>query len=207
MTTTTTKPSQKSLDFLTDLVRDRDVSHGKTAEQCLIELTKWLAAPRSQKEVSAMIDRSLKAPKRTVFVPTPVGASTVYVPYPSVPDSVPSSKFAVLTELLTQVPDQWRRQEYLFFEVKQYRGKRVIRRLTGAPGKFNRTFLPREAATELFGHLEQEAFAYQAALTFGEIYQVCGRCAAELTDDTSRERKFGPVCWDLMDTYRLAAGL
>lgn len=207
MTTTLKKPSQKSLDFLTDLVRDRDVSPGKSAAQCMAELTKWLASPRSQKDVSAMIDRSMKAPKRTVFVPTPVGASTVYVPYPSVPAAVPSSKFAVLTELLTQVPDQWRKQEFLFFEVKQYRGKRVIRRLTGAPGKFNRTFLPREAATELFGHLEKEAFAYQAALTFGELYQVCGRCAAELTDDTSRERKFGPVCWDLMDEYRKAAGL
>ena len=57
---------------------------------------------------------------------------------------------------------------------------------------------------ELYGHLESPAFAYQAAKTFGEIYSVCGRCGAELTDDTSREHKFGPICWDLMAPFREA---
>ncbi len=205
MTTTMKKPSQKSLDFLTDLVRDRDVSPGKTATQCLAELAHWLATPRSQKDVSAMIDRSRKAPKRSAFTPAPVGTKTVYTPYPSVPESVPSSKFAVLTELLTEIPDSWRKQELLFLEVKQYRGKRVIRRLTGAPGKFNRHFLPASLAAELFGHLERQDFAYNAAQMFGKHYTVCGRCAAELTDDMSRERLMGPICWDLMEPWRNAA--
>ena len=206
MTTTIQKPSQKSINFLTDLVRDRDVSPGKTATQCLAELAKWLADPRSQKDVSAMIDRSKQAPRRPIFTAKQVGAVTAYTPYPTVPAAVPDSKFAILTELLVHVPDSWRKQEYTFFEVKKLRGRRVVRRLTGAPGKFNRGFLPAETASELFDLLSQEAVAYQAALTFGQIYSVCGRCAAELTDNDSRERKFGPICWDLMASYRIAAG-
>lgn len=201
-------PSKRSLDYLTDLVRDRDVAPGKTATQCLAQLTHWLAEkPRSQSEVSAMIDRNKAKAYRVALSPTPVAGKTVWAPFPPVPENVPSSKFAVLTELLTELPDSWRKQEYLFFEVKEHKGKRQVRRLLGAPGSFSRTMLPAATASELFGHLSSDAFSYQAALTFGEIYQCCGRCAAELTDDQSRERKFGPICWDLMGAYRAAAGL
>ena len=205
MTTTMTKPkvSQASINYLTDLTRDRDVIPGKDATHCLAALTKWLASGPTQKEVSAAIDRAKAKPRRAAKP----AATTAWAPYPSVPEAVPSAKFALLTELLHNAPESWQRQELLFFEVKKLRGKRVIRRLTGAPGRFNRTALPAALATELFGHLENEAFAFQASKTFGEHYSVCGRCGAELTDDDSRERKFGPVCWDLMASWRKAAGL
>jgi hypothetical protein len=207
------KVAQGSLSYLTDLVQKRQVKAGESAAQSLAELTRWLAKPppagrTKQQEVSDMIDRVKKLPARLAVVPPAApAATTTWAPYPSVPEAVPSSKFAILTELLHQAPEAWRKQELLFFEVKKLRGKRVIRRLTGAPGRFNRTALPSALATELFGHLEDEKFAFQASKTFGEHYQVCGRCAAELTDDTSRERKFGPVCWDLMASWRKAAGI
>lgn len=205
MTTTRPKVSQGSINYLTDLTRDRDVIPGKDATHCLAALTKWLASGPTQKEVSAAIDRARAKPRRTA---KPAAApSPTWAPYPGVPEAVPSSKFAILTELLHEAPDAWRKQEFLFFEVKKLRGRRVIRRLTGAPGKFNRTALPAALATELFGHLEDQKFAFQASKTFADIYQVCGRCAAELTDDLSRERKFGPVCWDLMASWRKAAGV
>jgi hypothetical protein len=203
MTTTRPKVSQGSVNYLTDLTRDRDVIPGEDATACLTKLTKWLASGPTQKEVSAAIDRAKAKPKRAAKP----AATTTWAPYPGVPEAVPSSKFAILTELLHQAPEAWQKQEYLFFEVKKLRGRRVIRRLTGAPGRFNRTALPSALASELFGHLEDEKFAFQASKTFGEIYQVCGRCAAELTDDQSRERKFGPVCWNLMASWRKAAGV
>lgn len=200
-----------SLSYLTDLVKKRQVQPGQTAADSLAELTHWLARPpkpgkTKQQEVSDMIDRVKKLPSRTVYAPVAVKGSshTAYVPYPAVPESVPTSKFAVLTELLAEIPASWKGQEYLFFEVKTLKHKRVVRRLLGAPGKFKRNTLPAALATELFGHLGNQAFAYQAAKTFGEIYSVCGRCGAELTDDTSREHKFGPICWDLMAPYREA---
>jgi hypothetical protein len=208
--TTTTKPriAQGSINYVTDLVRDRETNPGENATEALARLTKWLANPKTtQKDVSDMIDRLKTKPKRAALVPTPVAGHTVWAPYPAVPEAVPSAKFALLTELLHNAPEAWQKQEYLFFEVKKLRGKRVIRRLVGAPGRFNRTALPSALATELYGHLENEAFAFQASKTFGEIYQVCGRCSAELTDNDSRERKFGPVCWDLMASWRKAAGL
>lgn len=198
-----------TINYLTDLVRDRDVKPGKTAGECLAELTHWLANPATtQKDASDMIDRVKKLPKRAAPAPAaPAPSAWSKTPYPAVPEAVPSAKFAVLSELLTEIPGAWRTQEYLFFEVKKLHGRRVIRKLTGAPGRFNRTAIPAALASELYGHLEDEKFSFQASKTFGEIYSVCGRCAAELTDDQSRERKFGPVCWDLMETWRKAAGV
>lgn len=206
MTTTAKKPaSEKSIAYLTDIVRQRDVDPGLTLEQSLIALTKWLAGGRTQAEISAMIDRNKAKPKRLVVVaPAAAGAPTVYTPYPSVPDAVVSSKYAIKTELLLEVPSSWRKQEYLFFEVKQVRGRRVVRRLLGSIGAFERTLLPAALAAELFGHLGKQEVAFEAAKTFGEIYQCCGRCGAELTDDTSRERQFGPICWSLMGHMRAA---
>lgn len=194
--------SARSIEYLTDIVRDRDVDPGLTAGDSLKALTKWLAAGRSQADVSSMIERNRSKPRR-LLVPALTSASSpaspaVFTSYPSVPDAVPNSKFAILTELLVNAPDAWRKQEYLFFEVKQVRGRRTSRRLVGAPGAFNRTPLPAALASELYLHLTKENVAFVAAETFGKIYQCCGRCAAELTDDTSRERQFGPVCWELM---------
>lgn len=206
-TTTPTKPSTGSINYLTDIVRKRDIVPGKDAAQCLADLTRWFATPRSQKEVSEMIDRNKNKPLRTAAPAwTPPAPKAWTAPTP-IPEIVPSSKFAILTELLTEVPDAWKGQDYLFFEVKKMPRKstRVINRLVGAPGKFKRSHLPAALRNELLGHLESEAFAYQAALTFAQIYQVCGRCAAELTDTDSRERKFGLRCWNLMAPYRAKA--
>lgn len=208
MTTTIKRPSESSVNYLTDLVKKRQVSKtgGNDVTKDLADLTRWLAGPRSQRDVSDMIDRIKTRPVRPVVAAAAASVPARFTrPYPSVPTSVPDSKFAILTELLTEVPDSWRKQEYLFFEVKKLRGRRVIRRLTGAPGRFNRTALPAAAAEELLNHLENQAIAYQAAITFAEIYKVCGRCAAELTDTQSRERRLGPICWNLMETWRNAA--
>lgn len=201
-TTTTARPaSAKSLTFLTRLVDERDASPGKTVETCRAELATWLTTGPDQKAVSAMIDRLLARPRRAYVATSVAGA---YTPYPAISKEVPNSKFAVLSELLTKIPESWAKQEMLFFEVKELRGKRVLRRLTGAPGDFHRSFVPAGLAAELLTLLEDQAFAWQAALTFGKTYTVCGKCSAPLTDDLSRERSIGPICWDMMGPWRVA---
>lgn len=196
-TTTMKKASDRSIAFLTDLVADREVQTGKTAAESQMALAKWLATPRSQKEVSALIDKALKAPKR----PKPV---TVFTSLISIPDSVPNSKFAISTSAVPGLPETWRRQEYLFFEVKKLRGRRVIRRLVGAPGDFSRRLLPVEAAEALLNAVSNPEFAVKSATLFGEIHDVCGVCAAPLTDDLSLERKIGPVCFARMAKWGAA---
>lgn len=202
MTMTATKPwqakphSAKQAEFLTKLVRERDM--GGTVDQDLAVVTRWLAQDRTAGEVSIQIDKALGCPRRS--------AVAAAVTHRAIPESVPSSKFAILTELLAEAPAGWRTQEYLFFEVKKLPRKdlRVVNRLLGAPGGFSRTRLPLALRNELISILEKPEVAYEAAVTFGSIYQVCGRCAAELTDNDSRERGFGLHCWNLMAPARAA---
>lgn len=200
MTTTMTPPSERSLKFLADLTSDRDVLPGQTAAEAQIRLGTWLATPRSQKDVSAMIDRALKAPRRPKTVAPAIPAAAAR--YASlVPDSVPNMKFAIPTMLLTGLPKGWERQEFLFVEVKKSGRKRVVRRLLGAPGHFSRVGLPFEVRESVLRLLEKQEFAASAAHKFGEVYQICKRCGAELTDDTSRARLAGPVCYNLIGTW------
>lgn len=199
MTQTLTRPSARSISYLTDLVRDRDVDPGSTAIESLAKLTKWLSGARSQTDVSAMIDRAKLAPRRTMVATTTPG---VYTPYPSVPATVINSKYAIMTGLLDEIPSAWRSQDYLFFEVKEYRGRRSINRLTGAPGAFNRSTIPGALASEIYRYLEQGENMFLAAKTFGIEYRCCGKCAADLTDDQSRARQFGPICWGYMEALR-----
>jgi hypothetical protein len=207
-------PSQRSIDYLTDMVKKHQANpFGLDEVHDLKVLAGWFAEKtRTQGEVSDLIDQTKAKPKRSAPVPVaPVAPKPAPAPFVPVPDVVPSAKFAILTELLTQAPDAWRKQEYLFFEVKKLPKKdaRVVLRLTGGGSwagkhgpKFVRTKLPYALRAELLGHLENEAFAYQASLTFAEIHTLCGRCAAELTDDLSREHKFGLTCWNLMAPLR-----
>lgn len=199
MTSTSTmkKASDRSIAFLTDLVADREVQTGKTAAESQMALAKWLATPRSQKEVSALIDKALKAPKR--LKPVTVRSSFV-----NIPDAVPNSKFAISTDAVVGLPEGWRRQKYLFFEVKKLRGRRVIRRLVGAPGDFSRMLVPARAAEMLLEAVSNPEFAVKSATLFGEIHDVCGVCAAPLTDDLSLERKIGPVCFARMGKWGAA---
>jgi len=204
MTTTQAKPKLEiatgTVNYLTDLVRDREAKPGQSATDALIELAKWLALPTTtQKDASDMIDRMKAKPRRSV-VSQASSLPASYAPLAPIPDSIQNSKYAIPTEVLTDLRDAWRSQSLLFLEVKVFRGKRTIRRLTGAPGKFNRTWLSREERAEILGLLEDDDFAWDAMMRFGEHYKVCGRCAAELTDDDSRERKLGLRCWKIVQT-------
>lgn len=82
--------------------------------------------------------------------------------------------------------------DFLFVEIRNYRGRIQILRLSGAPGRFNRFRMPTSDSLFLARAIEEDPYKYTKL--FADHYKVCGRCAAELTDQTSRELGLGPVC-------------
>lgn len=199
MPQTIEKPTERQLSYLTDLVRDRVASIDGDAPSDLARLTRWLAKPRSRKEVSEMIDRMRAKPRRTAAGHPAASPLTRPRPAPvqwagPVPESVTDSKYAVYSGVLASLPEPWARQEICFFEVKKLRGRRQIRRLLGAPGGFSRSLVPAALADELYEKLADQDFALSASTLFGRVYQCCGTCGAELTDEVSRELHQGPIC-------------
>lgn len=185
-------PTPAQVGFLLDLVRERDLPElaGCTPEQAIAKTRAYIEAPgRDRKEISRMIDVAKSAPYRASASASASAASWV------IPESVPNSKFALQTEHLIKVPPAWQRQELLFLEVKHLRGKRIMSRLLGAPGRFSRVRVPREAQQEICEALSKDDVAWQAIMRFSDEYSVCGRCGAELTDQDSRDRKLGLWCW------------
>lgn len=187
MTQTKTTASQRSINFLVDLVAERDVIPGADASECLLELTKWFTKPRTQAEVSRQIDKALTKPRRS----SPTGH--VF------PESVPNGKFAIRTAALTTAYSD---NEYAFFEVRKTAKSRAIRRLHGAPGAFFRSVLSPAARTEVLEYLSDPDRVLEAGKTFTREYSRCYRCGAELTDDQSRADSLGPVCKKQMDAWR-----
>lgn len=106
---------------------------------------------------------------------------------------VQKSKYAVPTaELIMDFFDEKIDNDLLFVEVREYEGRLYIRRLHGAPGAFNRSKLSRRDSLAVLAQIAQDTYKY--ARLFGEHYQCCGKCGAELTDEKSRKFQLGPDC-------------
>jgi hypothetical protein len=85
--------------------------------------------------------------------------------------------------------------EFIFFEVKQYRGRWYCKRLQGAPGRFARLGISAADQRVLHEFLVKDPKVQEnASVLFGRLYKCCGVCKAELTDDYSREVQMGPHC-------------
>lgn len=85
--------------------------------------------------------------------------------------------------------------EFIFFEVKQYRGRWYCKRLQGAPGRFARLGISAEDQCVLHDFLAKGPQVQEnASVLFGRLYKCCGVCKAELTDDYSRKVCMGPHC-------------
>jgi len=103
------------------------------------------------------------------------------------------SKYAVPTDEIGMALTNTRVSgDLLFLEVKEFRGKLFIRRLVGAPGSFSRYRIPPADAITLLRKINTDPVKYSRI--FGQHYTCCGRCGADLTDETSRKLFFGPTC-------------
>lgn len=92
--------------------------------------------------------------------------------------------------------------EFVFFELKEYRGRWYCKKLTGAPGAFTRSTICAEDQRALHAALSGEGQQERATRLFGLLYSCCGVCKAPLTDDLSRSLNMGPHCRKTRYGYR-----
>ena len=151
-------------------------------------LTEMLAVARTAQEGSALITKLLAAPRVPRVAPA---GNALYAERDALLASAEPAKYAVPASVARAL-DIRINGDLLFLEVKRYMGKRYINRLTGAPGAFSRS---RFTASQSIGLLKFLAGRHvEFSKMFSDHYGVCGRCAAELTDQVSRATGFGPEC-------------
>jgi len=105
---------------------------------------------------------------------------------------IPVSKYAVPSEAVAHVLNDPAQNDLVFFEVRVYMGTTYMRRLHGAPGRFNRSKLTPAQQQALVNLVVHDPYKY--ARLFGERHKCCARCGAQLTDQKSRNRLLGPEC-------------
>jgi hypothetical protein len=163
-------PRQK--EFIESLMRERECELG----ELVID---------SPKQASNLISALLRAPRKAK-----VEKDTELLEALS---SVEKSKYAIpVSELILDFFDEKIDNDLLFVEVKNSMYGLQIRRLHGSVGSFSRTRLSRTDSLSILRHIAQDTYKY--ARLFGEHYQCCGRCGADLTDDLSRKFQMGPTC-------------
>lgn len=83
-----------------------------------------------------------------------------------------------------------------FFEVKRIGpGRSMIFQLHGAPGSFRRVAIPVRFQHFAATHILEET-PEVSGLRFAAKVGECARCGSPLTQSKSRERGYGPKCWE-----------
>lgn len=189
MTTTTLEfvaPSPAQISFIEDLLDTREA----TAEQVAATKARITAGTLSRKAASLTIEKLLAMPKR---VAASAPAPAAYGELVKLLQGIPCAKYAIpAAELETLVEKTQVHGDLLFVEVKEYKKRLYMRKLTGAVGGFSRWKIELEDSIAIAGLLAGDPYKYTKL--FGEHYSCCGKCGAELTDPVSRELFLGPTC-------------
>jgi len=177
--TTLIGPSEKQVDFILGLLKERDIEAGEAEEmrETLPSLNK--------REASSLIEKLLKLPKVAKAArpnPTQIHLSVLQ-----------KSKYAVPVADLNHLDLDFEvHGDLLFVEVREYMGTLYMRRLTGSLGGFTRHKLSVSDVIDIAGVIRSNQYGYTKL--FGAHYSCCGSCGAELTDPTSRKLMLGPEC-------------
>jgi len=180
MTTTLYPASERQVAFITSLLADRVIPDADAVRAELPTLDK--------RRASALIERLLQAPKAARTAAATRSGNPALA-------GIPHSKYAVRVsdiEVAADVAGIALAGDLLFVEVKEYRGTVYMRRLTGAPGAFTRSRMPRGLEDDIIRVIAADPYGHTRL--FGEHYRCCGKCGAELTDEESRRLMLGPVC-------------
>lgn len=177
--TTLIGPSEKQVDFILNLLKDREIEAGDADE--LREKLPTL----NKREASDLIDKLLKLPKLPRV--TRVNPTQVFLA------AIQKSKYALPVGHIDHLDLDFEvHGDLLFVEVREYMGHLYMRRLTGSLGGFSRHKLSNQDVIDLSKVIASNQYLY--AKTFGEHYSCCGSCGAELTDPSSRKLQLGPEC-------------
>lgn len=172
--------SPKQAEFLKDLLNKRQVP---------VSVREMIEGDRvmTSMEASLAISTLLAMPRVVQFVEN-IERDALAIALAA----VPTSRYALNTVGMKVLPTINADQPLLFLELREYRGRRKLLRLVGAPGDFLRYSIPTSVALSLLEVIARDPRA--AAQRFGAHYSVCGKCAAPLTDEESRRQSLGPVC-------------
>lgn len=209
--TSITGPQRKYLDTL---VKERNWT---LADMMTVRVAKIVSRPDkdgnlvtfvSKKDASHAISTLLdKCPKIVVAsTAAPIGAQLSYPQLKAqalaLLDTVPASykgiKYAVPNTDTKSV------STFVFYEVREYKGKRYLNRLQGAPGDWNRQFVSYKDYAGIVQRIKDAVHTtYEgesltgpmaAAARFSDMYTICACCGAKLSNGKSIAAKFGPVC-------------
>lgn len=182
-TTTVRKPaapaSEAQVTFIKDLLATRDVPAAlRTAIDSAVAMPSVTA--------SVIITTLMALPKTpAVVAAAPAGPPVALY-------QMPLGRYAVPTLELPDLGLVRDKQDMMFFRVSEYRGRRRLVRLSGAPGYFNAFRVSLGMTAQIATHINKDALRYTQL--FAQHFSVCGRCLAELTDVDSRAAGLGPTC-------------
>ena len=188
--TNTYPASAKQVSFLTSLLNDRTLADAADLKAALAANT------LTSKVASDAIDRALKAPRIVRVAVSRAGAPT-FADVDAALASLPAARYALASDTIADaLTDTDTSDSILFFRVEDGKGKwagrKFLKRLTGAPGAFNSHRMTVADSLTIARALARNPL--EATQRFGEHYSRCGKCGAELTDDTSRALNLGPDC-------------
>lgn len=173
--------SQKQIDFIAKLRAER------TLTSYLERQYQGEASTLTSRQASYWIEELLAAPRNAPKAPGPIGNAAVIEAL----EGVELSKYAIPSHALL-IPGLEVKGDLLFLEVRRFRETIYMRRLHGAPGRFQRTRFTPSQTIALAAVIKGKHVEFSRL--FGEHYTCCGRCGAELTDQKSREVFLGPEC-------------
>lgn len=154
-------------------------------------LTNLIAKGELRRQVASnAINHMSAAPRKPR--PAPVDGDPRRAQITEMLTDLPKARYAIPTSELPALFSQRVPGDLLFVRTSEYRGRQRLARLHGAPGYFSQTAFGMGDALLIAKMLEQDALRYTRL--FASHYSVCGKCLAELTDQTSRERGLGPIC-------------
>lgn len=189
MTPSYVAPSPAQISFIEDLLNDRAV----TEEQAATCRARIAEGSLSRKAASATIDKLLAMPKRVKVEAAAEPATGAYGKLVDILKTIPCAKYAIpVSELDTLIENTTAHGDLLFVEVKEYKNRLYIRKLTGSVGGFSRWKMDLDDSIAIAQWIQKDP--YRFTKIFGEHYSCCGKCGAELTDPVSRELFLGPTC-------------
>ena len=215
----TLKISEKQFNYIRNLALEKsnwaDTVDGPTSRviKFVTRATEYLLVPDSitRADGSKAIDFLIKLPKATPIITatTSAPAATTNMSWQEIKsqaiallDTVPAAykgvKYAI-KNTDAKSPNTW-----VFYEVKECKGKRYLNRLLGAPGGWNRQYVKYADYANIVERIKNAVYTTKegehltgpmaAAARFSDTYEVCACCGAKLSNGKSIAAKFGPVC-------------
>lgn len=183
--TTTFPASDKQITFINELLDSRQLPAGDPIIQPFLDDRFTMLSTVNKRTASAVISLLLGLPKVVKADEASLQALL---------SRVPKAKYAIPVDELDIAPLTGTplTGDLLFIEVREYHDVLYMRRLTGAPGAFNRDKMPAGDVKIIVDLIATHPYKYTRL--FGENYSCCGKCGAELTDPQSRAFFLGPEC-------------